>query len=218
MNNTEIILKTKSFIRSRCENEKSGHDWWHIYRVSTLAKYIATLESADIFIVELTALLHDIADWKFHEGDLMAGPLAAKDWLKKLDVDKKIINKVCDIILNMSFKGANVDSKLATLEGMVVQDADRLDAIGAIGIARAFTYSGALGQIMHDPNIKEVMHNTFYEYKNKKSTAINHFHEKLLLLKDRMNTNTAKKMALQKHQCMEYFLENFYREWSEIEY
>ncbi|MCX7124348.1 MAG: HD domain-containing protein [Gammaproteobacteria bacterium] len=213
MDKEKIILQTKNFIQDHLKNERSGHDWQHIYRVWQTGKYIAELESADLFIVELTALLHDIADWKLHDGDINAGPAAARIWLTGLDVDKRIIDQVCDIILNMSYKGSGVKSNLTTLEGFIVQDADRLDAIGAIGIARAFTFGGAFGQLIYDPKISIVEHNTFEEYKNKKTTTINHFYEKLLLLKDRMNTETGKNIALKRHQFMEQFLLNFYNDW-----
>ena len=157
--------------------------------------------------------MHDIADWKLHNGDINASPNAAKNWLAKLNVDGDIIDHVCNIILNMSYKGSGVESNLNTLEGLIVQDADRLDAIGAIGIARAFTFGGAFGQLIYDPEIPIIQHNTFEEYKNKKTTTINHFYEKLLLLKDRMNTETGKNIALKRHQFMEQFLLNFYNDW-----
>ena len=213
MNKSEIISKTKNFIQSRLKDDASGHDWWHIYRVWQTAKYIAQHESADVFIVELTALLHDVADWKLHNGDVNAGPAAARAWLTELNVEPITIDAVCDIILNMSYKGSGVKSTLSTIEGLIVQDADRLDAIGAIGIARAFAFGGAFSQPIYDPEISVVEHNSFEEYKNKKTTSINHFYEKLLLLKDRMNTETGKRMALKRHQLMEKFLQNFFYEW-----
>ena len=213
MNKAEIITKTKNFIEDRLKDEASGHDWWHIYRVWQTARHIAKHEPADMFIVELTALLHDVADWKLHNGDINAGPAAARAWLTELNVDTTTIDTVCDIILNMSYKGSGVKSQLNTLEGLIVQDADRLDAIGAIGIARAFAFGGAFSQLMYDPEMPVIEHNTFEEYKNKKTTTINHFYEKLLLLKDRMNTETGKKIALNRHQFMEQFLLNFFQEW-----
>lgn len=213
MNKIDIILKTKDFIQKRLKGETTGHDWWHIYRVWQIAKYIAQHESADIFIVELSALLHDVADWKLHNGDINAGPAAARAWLTELNVDETTINAVCDIILNMSYKGSGVKSTLNTMEGFIVQDADRLDAIGAIGIARAFAFGGAFSQPIYDPEILVVEHKSFEEYKNKKTTSVNHFYEKLLLLKDRMNTETGKKIALKRHQLMEQYLQNFFHEW-----
>lgn len=209
----EVINKTVAFIQNRLKDDSSGHDWWHIYRVWQAAKYIGQQEAADLFVVELTALLHDIADWKFHDGDVNAGPAAAREWLMQLKVDQRVIDQVCDIISNMSFKGANVTSELKNLEGLVVQDADRLDAIGAIGVARAFAFGGAFSQPMHDPEIPVVLHDTFESYKNKKTTTVNHFYEKLLLLKDRMNTQTAKKMAERRHAVMDEFLKQFFYEW-----
>ena len=213
MDKEQILQKTQQYVREALEGEASGHDWWHIYRVLQLAKHIGEKEGVDMFVVELAALLHDIADYKFHGGDDTAGPRVAGEWLQTLNVDEEVINHVKDIILNMSFKGAKVSSKLTTKEGMIVQDADRLDAIGAMGVARTFAYGGHKGHSMHDPNIKVKIHESFEEYKNHKGTTINHFYEKLLLLKDKMNTETAKQIAEERHKYMEEFLERFYKEW-----
>lgn len=211
--NQEIITQTKAYVRKTLEGEGSGHDWWHIYRVWNTAKYIGKKENADLYVVELSALLHDIADWKFHNGDESIGPKVAKEWLESLKVEEPIVDHVCNIIKDLSFKGAGVKSEIKTLEGMVVQDSDRLDAIGAIGIARAFAYGGHKAREIYNPNIKPVMHESFEQYKNSKGTTINHFYEKLLLLKDRMNTETAKKLAEERHRFMEIYLNQFFDEW-----
>lgn len=208
-----IIQKTANYARETLEGEESGHDWWHVYRVWKMAKHIGKTENVDMFVVEIAALLHDIADWKLHGGDEKIGPKTARKWLKTLNVEEKYITHVCQIIETLSFRGANVKSQIKTKEGMVVQDADKLDAIGAIGIARTFAYGGKMGQKIHSPNLKPTMHNSFEEYKNSKSPTINHFYEKLLLLKDRMSTKTAKQIALGRHKFMEEFLKKFYREW-----
>ena len=194
--------------------ESSGHDWWHVERVWKNAIHIGAQEkSADMFVVELAALLHDIADWKFHDGDDTIGSQKAAEWLSHLSVDEHTIAHISDIIHDLSFKGADVPATMKTLEGMIVQDADRLDAIGAIGIARTFAYGGAKNREIHNPDIAPHRHTSFDQYKNTTSTTINHFHEKLLLLKDLMNTDTAKKMATRRHLVMEEFLEEFFHDW-----
>jgi uncharacterized protein len=208
-----VVEKTKEYVRKRLGGEGSGHDWWHVYRVWKTALKIGKEEGADLFVVQLAALLHDIADWKFHNGDVSVGPKLAREWLEKLDVEESVISHVCEIIKNISFKGAGVESKMGTKEGMVVQDADRLDAMGAIGITRTFAYGGYAGREIYNPNVKPEKHETFEQYKNSKGHTINHFYEKLLLLKDRMNTKTGKKMAEERHVFMERFLERFFREW-----
>ncbi len=168
---------------------------------------------SDLFVIELAALLHDIADWKFHGGDTTVGSRIAKEELKKLGVDEKTINYVCDIIDNISFKGAGAKNKIKTREGMIVQDADRLDAIGAIGIGRAFAYGGYKKREMYNPNIKSENHENFEQYKKSQGTTLNHFYEKLLLLKDRMNTQTGKKIAEKRHKFMVSYLKEFFSEW-----
>lgn len=214
MDKSQIIQKTEGFVKEKLSGEGSGHDWWHVYRVWELAKHIAKEEQgADLFIVELTALLHDIADWKFHGGDDLAGPRVAREWLEKSGVKEKDIQHVCKIVEHISFKGAGVESKIQTLEGKIVQDADRLDAIGAVGIARAFAYGGYKRQEIYNPEIKILLHQTAESYKNSKTTTINHFYEKLLLLKDKMNTDTGKEIASERHKFMEEYLERFYKEW-----
>lgn len=215
MNKKSVIEKTKEFVRNKLEGEGSGHDWWHIERVYNNALNIAEYESgADIFVVELAALLHDIADWKFNDGDLEMGSVVSRDFLETLDVDDEIIEKVAYIVKNVSFKGAGEKNEMNTLEGMIVQDADRLDAIGAIGIGRAFAYGGNKNREMYNPEINPENHVDFQAYKKSKGTTINHFYEKLLLLKDRMNTEKGRMIAEERHKFMEEFLEQFYKEWN----
>ncbi len=210
---TTIITSTADHVRTLMQGENSGHDWWHIYRVWQNSLYIAAREQVDSDVVQLAALLHDIGDWKFHGGDDSVGPRLAREWLQSLNVDESIISHVCTIIANLSFKGADVKAAPLSLEGQVVQDADRLDAIGAIGIARAFAYGGAKGREMHDPQAAPIMHTSFDQYKASRGTTINHFHEKLLLLKDRLNTPTARTLAEQRHAFMLEFLDQFNAEW-----
>lgn len=213
MNKESILTQTEQHVRETLSGEGSGHDWWHVYRVWKNAINIAQHERVDVFIVELAALLHDIADFKLYGGDETVGPKVARLWLESQATDETAIEHVCEIIKEISFKGANVESRMTTKEGMVVQDADRLDAIGAIGIGRAFTYGGYKNRPMYDPDINPRLHNSFEEYKSNKSPTINHFYEKLLLLQDLMNTETARKIALKRHIFMENFLEQFFLEW-----
>jgi uncharacterized protein len=215
MNKKEILSKTADFCKRTLDKEGTGHDWWHTERVWKLAKKIAEKENiTDTFIIELGALLHDIADWKFHGGDEKAGSRVSREWLQKLHVDEKNISSICHIIDNVSFKGAGVKSKMKSLEGKIVQDADRLDAIGAIGITRTLAYGGKLGREIHNPNVKPVFHKTFEEYKNKSGeTTVSHFYEKLLLLKNLMNTESGRKIARHRHKFIENFLDEFYKEW-----
>lgn len=208
-----VVEQTSQHVRSLTSQDSSGHDWWHIDRVRNTAVQIARQEGADPVIVELAALLHDIADWKFHGGDETAGPRAARDWLSQFPLPDQSLDHICDIIATLSFKGANVATPMTTLEGQCVQDADRIDAIGAIGIARAFAYGGHKGRAMYDPEHPPTLHDSFEAYKRNAGPTINHFHEKLLLLRDRMNTTTAKAIADERHQFMEAFLQQFHREW-----
>ncbi len=208
----EIIKKTEEFVKGRQEGD-TGHDWWHIYRVRNTALQIAKKEHADIFIVELAALLHDIADHKFHGGDETIGAKVARDWLFSLHIDEVTADHVCQIINGVSFKGANVETHMQTIEGEIVQDADRLDAIGAIGIARAFSYGGYKNRELYNPNQKPTMHTSFDEYKKDDGHTINHFYEKLFLLKDRMNTKTGKELALERHQFTVEYVQKFLKEW-----
>jgi uncharacterized protein len=210
----ELIEQTRAHIEAQFSDETTGHDYYHMYRVWKLAGHIATKEpEADRLVVELGALLHDIADWKFHDGDMEAGPKAAREWLNSLEVPNDVIEKIEDIIRNVSFKGANVAQDMKSLEGKIVSDADKLDAIGAIGIARTFAYGGSHDTPIYDPKVKPVQHNSFEEYKNGKSHTINHFYEKLLLLKDKLYTDTAREIAEHRHAFMEKYLEEFYKEW-----
>lgn len=207
---TDQIAKS---VKEHCQHDSSGHDWWHIHRVVNLAKQIGKNEDADLNLVELAALLHDLDDWKLSTNSQENLPNARK-LLTEQGATADFIEKVITIINEVSFKGAGVDTKPTTIEAMVVQDADRLDAIGAIGIARTFAYGGHKNQPIHDPNLRPSLHNDFEEYKKTRTSTINHFYEKLLLLKDRLNTQTAKKLAVQRHQFMEQFLEQFYAEWN----
>ncbi len=213
MTKNEIIRKTADYIKEELGGKSSGHDWWHIYRVWKNALHINKSEKSDAFVIQLAALLHDIADWKFHNGDETIGPKLARQWLQKMKVEEKTISHVCDIIKDLSFKGAGTKSQMKTKEGMIVQDADRLDAIGAIGIARTFAYGGHKNREMYNPNIKPKFHKTAEQYKNNNNPTINHFYEKLLLLKNLMNTKTAKKIAVKRHKYMEKYLDQFFKEW-----
>ncbi|MBE0683103.1 MAG: HD domain-containing protein [Anaerolineales bacterium] len=212
MNQQNIIQRTADYIRKEFSDDSSGHDWWHIHRVWKNALAICEHEKADPFIVQLAALLHDLDDWKFNEtGD--ETPLRARAWLESCSVDIPTTEAVCEIITHISYKGAGVENKMKSLEGLIVQDADRLDAIGAIGIGRAFAYGGYKNRMMYDPDSPPQMHASFEEYKNSKSATINHFYEKLLLLKDRLNTPTAKRAAEGRHRVMVEFLSRFMYEW-----
>ncbi len=210
----DVIQQTADHVRALLTGDSSGHDWWHIERVWRTAVHIGEREGADLLVVELAALLHDVADWKFHGGDDSLGPKRASQWLGRFSLPREIIDHVADIIAHLSFKGAQVATPMATLEGKVVQDADRLDALGAIGIARAFAYGGHAGRALYDPSIEPEAHATFEAYKRGGGPTLNHFYEKLLLLKDRMNTQAAREMALARHQFMEEFLRRFLAEWN----
>ncbi len=209
-----VISKTLEFVKTELYGAEAGHDFWHVFRVWNLAKTIGKEEKADMFVIELGALLHDIADSKFHSGDETIGPKKAKEFLESLKVNQKTIKHVVNIIENISFKGGNEKQKFKSIELDIIQDADRLDAIGAIGIARTFNYGGFLGRELYNPNIKPNLNMTKEEYKKSKAPTINHFYEKLLLLKDRMNTNTGKKMAEKRHEFMENYLKEFHNEWN----
>jgi uncharacterized protein len=209
-----LIQKTKTFVKQKLENAESGHDWFHIERVYKNTLLIAKNENCSQIVVELGALLHDIADSKFHNGDETIGPKTARIFLELQNVSEDIIEQVVFIIENISFKGGNFDKKTATIELEIVQDADRLDAIGAIGIARTFNYGGFKNRQIYNPEMLPNLKMTKEEYKNSDSPTINHFYEKLLLLKDKMNTETGKKIAQERHIFMETFLEQFYSEWN----
>ncbi len=210
-----IIQKTEEFVKETLEGD-SGHDWWHIHRVRNTALTLAKEEKANELIVELAALLHDIADHKFHGGDELLGARVAKKWLRNFPIPEATTNHICEIIAHISFKGANVSTPMESIEGKVVQDADRLDAIGAIGIARAFSYGGFKRREMYNPGVPPVMHSSFEAYKNSEGHTINHFYEKLFLLKDRMNTASGKKMAEERHNFMIEYVDRFKNEWKGV--
>ena len=213
MSSTEIIDRTADHVRTALSGDGGGHDWWHVCRVWKLAQRIAQAEGADRLVVELAALLHDIADWKAHGGDSTIGPKMAREWLTSLDLKSQTTERVCQIVADISFKGAKVEEPTLSIEGQVVQDADRLDAIGAIGIARAFAYGGSKGRLIYDPTCPPTEHQTADSYLSSSGTTINHFYEKLLLLKARMNTATGRAMAEARHQFMEGYRRRFFEEW-----
>lgn len=211
-----IIENTINFVKSQLANAESGHNWFHMERVYNNALLIAKEETCNIEVVQLSALLHDIADSKFHDGDETVGPKVARAFLESENVSEETINHVVLIIENISFKGGNFEKKFTSKELEIVQDADRLDAIGAIGIARTFNYGGFKNREIYDPEIAPNLNMNKEEYKNSTAPTINHFYEKLLLLKDKMNTETGKKIAQQRHDFMESFLEQFNKEWKGI--
>lgn len=208
-----ILNKTRDFVQKELEGAEGGHDWWHIERVWKLSRKIAATEKADLFIVELGALLHDIADAKFFDGNETLGPLKATHFLQSLGVEENVIAHIRHIIENISFKGGNEKQRFRSPELDVIQDADRIDAMGAIGIARTFNYGGFKNRELYNPHIKPDLHMTREQYKKSNAPTINHFYEKLLLLKDRMNTQTGKKMAEKRHDFMLGYLQEFYEEW-----
>jgi|SRR5690606_2038842 len=213
MNQENIIQQTVEFVQERLKNAESGHDWWHILRVWNNTKLILQTEQADVLVCELTALLHDIADSKFHDGDESLGPRIAGEFLHSVGLDTERIEHVQQIILNMSYKASLGEVVFHSKELEIVQDADRLDAIGAIGIARAFNYGGYKNREIYNPTIPVEENLSKEAYKNTTAPTINHFYEKLLLLKDRMNTQTGKQIADERHRYMEGFLQQFYDEW-----
>lgn len=208
-----LVDKTILFVKDTLRNAEGGHDWFHIERVYKNAIKIAESEdNCNLEIVKLGALLHDIADSKFHNGDESIGPKIAQEFLEKEDASTEIINHVLAIIENISFKGGNFDQKFTSKELEIIQDADRLDAMGAIGIARTFNYGGFKNRSIYNPNIAPKLNMSKEEYKKSDAPTINHFYEKLLLLKDKMNTETGKKLAESRHKFMELFLSQFYTE------
>lgn len=212
---TEVISKTVSFVKTTLQNAEGGHDWFHIERVWKTACTIAETEKdANTLVVELGALLHDIADSKFHHGNEEIGPNKAREFLSSLALDQKTIEHVVNIIRHVSFKGGNEAQKFRSLELDIVQDADRLDATGAIGIARTFNYGGHKGREIFNPEIKPNLSMTKEEYKSSTAPTINHFYEKLLLLKSKMNTKKGQQLAEQRHEFMELFLQQFFDEWN----
>lgn len=211
--NPQIINSTINFVKTHLRNAEGGHDWWHIYRVWNLTRKILETEKADRLICELGALLHDIADHKFHDGDDNKGSLIAREFLMNEELDEEKIKKVVFIIENISFKGGVNENLEKPIELKIAQDADRLDAIGAIGIARTFNYGGFKNRKIYDPEIEPKKYKSAFEYKKSISPTINHFYEKLLLLKDLMNTETGKMLAEERHQFMLKYLERFFNEW-----
>ncbi|WP_066869272.1 HD domain-containing protein [Clostridium mediterraneense] len=215
MDKERIIEETKNIVKDKLYGDGSGHDWYHIERVYNLASFLAKEEGGDEFIIKMSALLHDIDDWKFKkEIENETDYSETYRILNFMNIDNESIDKIIEIINIMSFKGGVIDSSQKTIEGKVVQDADRLDAIGAIGIARTFAYGGYKNNLMYDPDIKPIEFNSLEEVKNTKNHTINHFYEKLLKLKDLMNTDTAKKIATDRNEYMLGFLEKFYSEWN----
>lgn len=213
MNEEQIILSTIEFVKETLKNAEGSHDWFHIERVYNTSKKIAITENADLFIVSLGALLHDIADSKFYNGDETVGPKKARKFLETQKIPNEVIIHVVKIIENISFKGGNFTQNFNSLELKCIQDADRLDAIGAVGIARCFSYGGYKERALYDPEIAPNLTMTKKEYKNSTAPSINHFYEKLLLLKDKMNTITGQKIAIERHEFMLVFLNQFYKEW-----
>lgn len=210
----DIVNSTIEFVKGKLAGEGSGHDWWHIHRVFNNALQIAENEGeGDLFVIKLASLLHDIADWKFHDGDITVGYWETKRWLSNFNLDEQLIEHVASIVRDISYKGAGETSLMETVEGRIVQDADRLDAIGAIGIARTFAYGGNKNKEIYNPNIKPEFHENFQQYKESNGTVINHFYEKLFLLKDLMNTESGRKYAEKRHEFMRDFIEQFYLEW-----
>lgn len=216
MNHLPLIQKTISFVKETLKNAEGGHDWFHIERVFNTTKLISEHEKVDVLVTQLAALLHDIADPKFYNGDESVGPRMAEDFLNTQEVAEETIDHVVNIIKHMSFKNSLEKNQkvFSSIELKVVQDADRLDAIGAIGIARAFNYGGFKNRGLYDPEISPKLNMTKEEYKKSNTPTINHFYEKLLLLKDKMNTKTGKKLAEERHQYMLGFLNQFYSEWN----
>jgi uncharacterized protein len=213
MHKEACLKQTLVFVKGKLKPDPTGHDFTHTQRVVRVARRIAASQGADLFITAMAALLHDVADWKFHKGSEEAGPKMARTWLKKLGLDTGLIQIVSNIIREVSFKGAGVRTTPKSLEGQAVQDADRLDALGAIGIARAFAYGGFKGRLMYDPKVKPRRHLNFAQYKKSHGHTIGHFYEKLLLLKRRMNTPLGKKMARERHAYLAKYLKRFLKEW-----
>jgi uncharacterized protein len=211
MNQETLLEATRAYVRARLEGDSSGHDWWHIERVARMARRLAEEEGADVLLCELAALVHDLVDWKITP-DEAAALAELRAWLTNQGADNRIVEAVAEIITSMSFKGGN-RPPMRTLEGQIVQDADRLDAIGAIGIARAFAFGGAKGRQMHDPDERPREQMTAAEYRQGERGTITHFYEKLLLLQERMNTATARRLAAHRHAVLEAFLAEFHAEW-----
>ena len=209
----EVIKETKKYVRNKSGKESTGHDFWHAFRVWQTSKYIARKEGGDLFTIELAALLHDISDWKFNKGSSGPGLKLAMNWLKKLKVEENIIKQVCEIMGSISFKGARVKSKMKTIEGKIVQDADRLDALGAIGIAKVFATGSSWKRLIYNPEIS--IKKRVRDFRRKDShSSIHHFYDKPLLLKNLMNTKTGKRLAGERHEFLKKYLKQFFKEWN----
>jgi uncharacterized protein len=213
MDERDVIQRTAEHVKDVMADDPSGHDWWHVYRVWQMAIRLASQTEADLTVVELGALLHDIADWKLNNGDMKIGPRVAREWLDSLGASAEIVDHVSDIVAGVSFTGAGVPDKADSLETQIVQDADRLDALGAVGIGRTFAFGGAHNRQMFDPEITPTYHDSFESYKSSASPTINHFYEKLFLLKERMHTAAGREIAEGRHQYMVDFVNRFYMEW-----
>lgn len=205
----QALRATEEYVQEVFSDEGSGHDWWHLHRVRKMALRIAETEGGNLFIIEMAALLHDIDDWKLNAEN--SSKVSA--WLKKLNINHLQSLLILEIINQVSFKGAGVENRATTIEAKIVQDADRLDAIGAIGIARAFAYGGHKNRLLHIPDSIPEFHTDFESYKKNQSSTVNHFYEKLLLLKNSLNTETAIEIAKNRHIFMEEFLQHFFDEW-----
>ena len=210
----DVINLTVQFVKQKLAHAEGGHDWFHIERVWKNAQLISNSEKGNQLIIELASLLHDIADYKFNDGDEQIGPRIAENFLESINVERIIIKEVIFIIENISYKGGHNENIKKTLELEIVQDADRLDALGAIGIARAFSFGGFKGSLMYNPDQKPKVNQSEEKYKKNNGTTINHFHEKLLLLKSLMNTKTGEKLAINRHNYMLGFLQQFHSEWN----
>ena len=209
----QAVKETENYVKELTENESTGHDWWHVHRVRNIALKISEIEGGDKFIIELAALLHDVDDWKSGDEENLPKTIA---WLKNINISEEKVRRILVIIGQVSFKGAGVERNATSMESKIVQDADRLDAIGAIGIARTFAYGGKKERLIYHPEIKPDLHDNFESYKKSTAPTINHFYEKLLLLKNRLNTATAIEIAKKRHTFMEVFLKQFFMEWDGI--
>lgn len=215
MNDQEIIQKTEKFIYSEFRTEGSGHDWFHVDRVRKMAVRIGAGEACDLFVTEMAALLHDLDDWKLSRSADVSGSRSAQ-WLAGLELESGVAGVILAVIAEVSYKGAGTSTPVNSVEAAVVQDADRLDAIGAIGIARTFAYGGHKSRLIYDPAVVPVLHDDFRTYQESTAPTVNHFYEKLLLLKSRMNTETARSIAAGRHRFMEKYLSQFYDEWDAV--
>jgi uncharacterized protein len=208
-----LVASAEAHARQAFQGDATGHDWFHTDRVRRVALRLAGEERADPVVVELAALLHDVDDWKIRDGDHQAGPREAARKLQQWGASPDLAQQVATIIAELSFKGAGVQTPMSSIEGGCVQDADRLDAIGAIGIARAFAFGGAKGRPLHDPSHRPVLHESFETYKKNSGPTLNHFYEKLLLLRDRMQTQAGRRWAQSRHAFLESFVQQFLDEW-----